>query len=53
VCAENLHPAILVMKTAENRSRRDGAEALNRPMDRRVLVQSAMSPRFIIAKDSA
>jgi len=34
-------------------SRRDGAEALNRPMDRRVLVQSAMSPRFIIAKDSA
>jgi hypothetical protein len=58
VCAENLDPAVLVMKTAENRSRCDGAEALNRPMDRRVLVQSAMSPRFIIvggklAKDSA
>jgi hypothetical protein len=34
VCAENLDPAILVMKTAENRSRCDGAEALNRPMDR-------------------
>ena len=44
VCAENLDSAILVMKAAENRSRRDGAEPLNRPMDGGVLVQSAMRP---------
>ena len=48
VCAENLDSAILVMKAAENRSRRDGAEPLNRPMDGGVLVQSAMRPRFIV-----
>src|SRR5690349_824148 len=46
------------MKSAENRSRCDGAEVLNRPMDGGVLVQSAMSPRFIViggelAKDPA
>ena len=32
VRAENLDSAILVMKAAENRSRRAGAEPLNRPM---------------------
>jgi hypothetical protein len=58
VCAENLDSAILVMKAAKNRSRCDGAEPLNRPMDRGVLAQSAMSPRFIVvagklAKDPA
>jgi len=58
VCAENLDSAILVMKAPENRSRCDGAEPLNRPMDGGVLVQSTMSPRFIIvgsklAKDPA
>jgi hypothetical protein len=46
------------MKAAKNRSRCDGAEPLNRPMDRGVLAQSAMSPRFIVvagklAKDPA
>ena len=58
-CAcRKLDSAILVMKAAENRSRCDGAEPLNRPMNGSVLVQSPMSPRFIIvggklAKDSA
>jgi hypothetical protein len=47
-----------VMKAAENRSRCDGAEPLNRPMNGSVLAQSPMSSRFIIvggklAKDPA
>ena len=58
VRAENLDSAILVMKAAENRSRCDGAEPLNCPMNGSVLAQSSMSPRFIIvggklAKDPA
>ena len=58
VRAENLDSAILVMKAAENRSRCDGAEPLNCPMNGSVLAQSSMSPRFIVigdklAKDSA
>jgi hypothetical protein len=57
VCRK-LDSAILVMKAAENRSRCDGAEPLNRPMNGSVLAQSSMSPRFIIvggklAKDPA
>jgi SAM domain (Sterile alpha motif) len=48
VRAENLDAAILVMKAAENRSRCNGAEPLNRPMNGSVLAQSPMSPRFII-----
>src|SRR5256885_4661084 len=48
VRAENLDSAILVMKAAENRSRCDGAEPLNCPMNGSVLAQSSMSPRFII-----
>jgi len=40
--------AILVMKAAEMRSRCDGAERLNRPMNGSVLAQSPMSPRFIV-----
>src|SRR5260221_5411184 len=56
--AENLDSAILVMKAAENRSRCDGAEPLNRPMKGSVLAQSPMSSRFIVvggklAKDLA
>ena len=56
VCRK-LDSAILVMKAAENRSRCDGAEPLNRRMNGSVLAQSSMSPRFIIvggklAKDS-
>ena len=43
-----LDSAILVMKAAENGVRRDRAEALNRAVDRRVLVQGTMSPRLII-----
>ena len=46
------------MKAAENRSRCDGAEPLNRPMNGSVLAQSPMSSRFIVvggklAKDLA
>ena len=51
VRAENLDSAILVMKAAENRSRCDGAEPLNRPMNGSVLAQSSMSPRSIIVGD--
>src|SRR5262245_19299185 len=58
VCAEKLETAILVMKAAEKRPRCDGAEPLNRPMNRSVLAQSPMSPRLIVvggklAKDPA
>ena len=56
--AENLDSATLVMKAAENRSRRDGAEPINRPMTGSILAQCSMSPRFItvggkLAKDAA
>ena len=57
MCAEKLDSAILVMKAAEKRSRCDGAEPLNRPMNRSVLAQSPMSPRLVVggklAKDPA
>jgi hypothetical protein len=43
VRAENLDSAISVMKAAENRSRCDGAEPLNRPMNGSILAQSPMS----------
>ena len=49
--AENLDSVILVMKAAENRSRCDGAEPLNRPMNGSVLAQSSMRPRFIVIGD--
>ena len=39
---------ILVVKSTENRPGNDGTEALNSPMNWGVLVQRAMSPRFII-----
>ena len=53
-----LDSAILVVKAAEDRLRRDGADALNRAMKRGVLVQRSMSSRLIIiggicAEDSA
>ena len=51
MCAENSDSAILVMKAAENRSRCDGAEPLNRPMNGSVLAQSSMRPRFIVIGD--
>jgi hypothetical protein len=38
----------MAVKAAEDRLRRDGAEALNRAVKRGVLVQRSMSPLFII-----
>ena len=48
----------MVVKTAEDRLRCDGAEVLNRAMERGVLIQRSMSPQLIIiggicAEDSA
>jgi hypothetical protein len=43
-----LDSAILVVKSTENWVWRDGTEALNRAVERRVLVQGTMSPRLII-----
>src|SRR5215469_2586228 len=40
--------AILVMKAAKDGLGCDDAEALNRPMERGILVQRAMNARFII-----
>jgi hypothetical protein len=40
-----------MVKAAKDRSRDDGAEALNRAMERSVLVQSSMGPRHIIIGD--
>ena len=38
VCTENQDPAILVMEAAKDRLCCDGTEALNRPMERGILV---------------
>src|SRR5208282_6464854 len=43
-----LDSAIFVVKATENWVGRDGTEALNRAMERRVLVQGTMCPRLII-----
>src|SRR4029450_13567026 len=49
VCASRkLDSAILMMKAAKDRLGCDGADALNRPMERGILVQLAMNARFII-----
>jgi hypothetical protein len=58
VCAENLDSTIVVMKAAENGSGSDCADALNSPMEGRILVQSPMGPQAfviggILAKDPA
>jgi hypothetical protein len=47
VCRK-LDSAILMVKAAKDRFRDDGAEALNRAMERGVLVQRSMGPRHII-----
>ena len=47
VCRK-LDSAILVMKLSEDRVGCDGADALDRPMDRTVMAQSAMGPHAII-----
>jgi hypothetical protein len=39
VCTENLNPDVVVMKSAKNGVRFDGAGPLNRARDRRILVQ--------------
>src|SRR6266516_5901019 len=43
--------AILMMKATKDRLGCDGPDALNRPMERGVLVQRAMNARFIIISD--
>ena len=53
-----LDSAIVVVKAAEDGLRCDGADALNRAMERGVLIQRSMSPQLIIiggicAEDSA
>ena len=40
----------MVVKAAEDRLRRDGADVLNRAMKRGVLVQRSMGPRLIIVR---
>ena len=43
-----LRPAILVMKSAENRPRADLAGPLHGPLDRRIFEQGQMRPDFIV-----
>jgi hypothetical protein len=42
VCRK-LDSAMVVMKAAENRARCDGTNALNRPMDKGIMIQSSMT----------
>ena len=56
-CRE-LHPAIFMMKSAENRPRAKLAQLLDRPMARRILLQGQMWSEFVVVaavgrKDSA
>jgi hypothetical protein len=56
-CRE-LHPAILMMKSAENGPRAKLAQLLDRPMARRILLQGQMWSEFVVVavvgrKDSA
>ena len=39
VCAENLDPGVVMMKSAEYRVRTDDSGALNRARDRRIFIQ--------------
>jgi len=48
VCTENQDPAILVMEAAKDRLCCDGTEALNRPMERGILVRRAVNSRLIV-----
>jgi transcriptional regulator with XRE-family HTH domain len=48
-CAcRKLHPAVLMMKSAENRPRCDLTVPMDRPMGRRILVQRQMRPEFVV-----
>jgi hypothetical protein len=46
-----LHPAVLMMKSAENRPRGDTTEPLNGPTVRRILVQRQMRSVFVVITD--
>ena len=43
-----LHPAILMMKSAEDRPSSELAEPLDRPMARRILAQGQMRSEFVV-----
>src|SRR3981081_2601987 len=48
-CAyRELNPAILMMKSAENRPGSELAEPLDRPMVRRILIQGQMRSEFVV-----
>src|SRR5580704_2793527 len=48
-CAyRELNPAILMMKSAENRPGSELAEPLDRPMARRILIQGQMPSEFVV-----
>ena len=44
----NLYPAILVMKSAEDRPRGELTEPLDRPMGRRILAQRKVSSELVV-----
>ncbi|MEA2911107.1 MAG: hypothetical protein QOJ15_3188, partial [Bradyrhizobium sp.] len=46
-----LHPAVLMMKSAENRPRGDVTELLNGPTVRRILLQRQMRSVFVVITD--
>ena len=48
LCVPKLDSAILVMKAAQNRSGHNRADALNRPMNGSIQVQSPMGPRAVV-----
>ena len=48
---QKLFPTILMMKSAEDRPRCDRAVALDRPMDRRILVQGQMCSELVVIVD--
>ena len=48
-CAyRELNPAVLMMKSAEDRLSSELAEPLDRPMGRRILVQGQMRSEFVV-----
>ena len=50
---QRLNSAILVVKATENWVGRDGTEALDRAMERRVLVHGTMDPQLIVVDGAA
>ena len=48
-CAyQELHPTILMMKSAEDRPRAELTEPFNRPMRRRILAEGLMRSEFVV-----